>query len=176
MLDITQQIIDFYYKNFKSPDLSDLDIKDKSLLEKRASIFVTLYISWIIKGSCWNIKEIEENIVLELIKNTIWALEDSRFEKIKLDEKGNIKLRIDEITERGKPLYDWEIKNIDPTKSWVLVIKSDYEKSATILPNISGKIMSWEDFIPVLWKKLNEDFDDKNYIVYKIETHISTNI
>jgi hypothetical protein len=32
----------------------------------------------------------------------------------------------------------------------VLVIKADYEKSATILPNISGTLMSGNDFIPVL--------------------------
>jgi hypothetical protein len=31
-----------------------------------------------------------------------------------------------------------------------LVIKTDYEKSATILPNISGVLITGEDFIPVL--------------------------
>jgi hypothetical protein len=36
--------------------------------------------------------------------------------------------------------------------------------------------MSGNDFIPVLWKKLNEEFDDKNYLVYKIETEVESNI
>ena len=176
MLEIVEQIIEFYFKNLRAPKIDELDIKDNSFLEKSSSIFVTLYISWIIKWSSWNIKEIEENIVLELIENTIWALNDSRFEKIQLSEKDNLKIRIDEITERWKPLDDGWIVEIDPVKNWVLVIKTDYEKSATILPNISGTLMSWQDYAPVLSKKLDEDFNDKNYLVYKIETNILTNI
>jgi hypothetical protein len=33
-------------------------------------------------------------------------LEDKRFDKISLQDKNNIKIRIDEITSRGKPLED----------------------------------------------------------------------
>lgn len=176
MLEIVKQIIDFYLKNQKKPDVLDLNINDKSLLEKSWSIFVTLYISWVIKWSSGNIKEIKENLVLELIENTVNSLNDDRFEKFTIDDIKNIKIRIDEISSRGKPLDDWEIKNIDPSKFWVLVIKTDYEKSATILPNISWKLLTWSDFIPVLSKKLNEDFIDKNYLVYKIETEVDSNL
>jgi AMMECR1 domain-containing protein len=135
-----------------------------------------LYLDWLIIWSSWNIKEIEDNIVLELIYNTIWALKDSRFTTPIFKEKDNIKIRIDEITNRWRPLEDWEIKKIDPAKNWVLVIKTDYEKSATILPNISWKLLTWEDFIPVLSKKLDEEFVDTNYLVYKIETKIYSDI
>jgi hypothetical protein len=45
MLDIVGQIIEFYYKNLRAPNLNELEIKDKSLLEKKASLFVILYIS-----------------------------------------------------------------------------------------------------------------------------------
>ena len=176
MLEIVKQIIDFYYKKDDTPKLEDLEIKDKNLLEKKWSIFVTLYLDWLIIWSSWNIKSIEDNIVLELIQNTIWALKDSRFTTPILKEKDNIKIRIDEITNRWKPLPDWEIKKIDPSKNWVLVIKTDYEKSATILPNISWKLLTWEDYISVLSKKLDEDFDDKNYLVYKIETKVYSDI
>lgn len=176
MLDIVKQIIDFYYKNFNKPKVKDLEIKDKDLLNKSGSIFVTLYLDWIVKWSSWNIKEIEENIISELIENTVWALEDSRFTKPSLSEKDKLKIRVDEITNRGKPLADWEIKKIDPTKAWVLVIRTDYEKSAVILPNISWALLTWEDFIPALSKKLDEDFDDKNYLVYKIETKVESNL
>ena len=176
MLDIVKQVIDFYYKNFNKPKIEDLEIKNKELLEDSWSIFVTLYLDWIIKWSSGNIKEIKENIVLELIENTVSALEDSRFVKASLSEKDNLKIRIDDITNRWKPLSDWDIKNIDPTKYWVLVIKSDYEKSAVILPNISWGLMTWEDFAWVLSKKLWEDFDDKNYLVYKIETKVESNL
>jgi len=176
MLDIAKQTVEFYFKNFRAPKIEEIEIKENSLLEKTGSIFVTLYISWVIKWSSGNIKEIESSLAGEIIENTISALEDSRFEKINISEKDSIKIRVDEINSRWKPLNDWEIKNIDPLKYWVLVIKTDYEKSATILPNISGSLMTWEDFIPVLGKKLSEDFDDKNYLVYKIETNIETNI
>jgi len=177
MLYIVKQIIDYYYyENLNKPKIEDLKIKNSDLLNKSGSVFVTLYLDWIIKWSSWNIKEIEENIVLELIENTISALEDSRFTKPTLSEKDNLKIRIDEITNRWKPLSDWEINKIDPTKSWVLVIKSDYEKSAVILPNISWSLITWEDFIWVLSKKLWEDFDDKNYLVYKIETKVENNL
>jgi len=176
MLEIVKQTIEFYLKNQSKPDILDLKINDKSLLERTWSIFVTIYMSWVIKWSSGNIKEIEENIVLELIENTINALNDDRFEKLKIDDIQNIKIRIDEISSRWKPLADWDIKNIDPSKSWVLVIKTDYDKSATILPNISWKLFTWSDFIPVLSKKLNEDFIDKNYLVYKIETEVITNL
>ncbi len=176
MIDIVKQIIDFYYENSTKPKIEDLNIKNPELLNKTGSIFVTLYLDWIIKWSSGNIKEIEENIVLELIENTISALEDSRFIKPNSIEKNKIKVRVDEITNRWKPLNDWEIKNIDPIKYWVLVIKTDYEKSATIIPNISWSLITWEDFIAVLSKKLWEDFDDKNYLVYKIETKIESNL
>jgi len=176
MLDIAKQTIEFYFRNFRAPKIEEIEVKESSLLERNGSVFVTLYISGIIKWSSGNIKEIEKNLVSEIIENTISALKDSRFEKINISEKDNIKIRVDEITNRWKPLNDWEIKNIEPLNFGVLVIKADYEKSATILPNISGTLMSGNDFIPVLWKKLNEEFDDKNYLVYKIETEVESNI
>jgi len=176
MLDIVKQTIDFYYKNFSKPKLEDLDIKNKDLLEKSGSIFVTLYLNWMIVWSSWNIKEIEDNIALELIENTISAIEDSRFTKPSLTEKDKLKIRVDEIVNRWKPLNDWEIKKIDPSKAGVLVIKTDYEKSSVILPNISWTLLTWEDFIPVLSKKLWEEFIDKDYLVYKIETKVESNL
>ncbi len=176
MLDLVKQIIEFYFKNLRTPKLEELEIKQNWLLERKGSVFVTLYISWVVRGSSWNIKEIEENMVLELIQNTVQALQDSRFSKIKLDEKNEIKVRIDEISDRWRPLNDWEIKKIDPTKNGILLIKTNYEKACVILPNISGSLISWEDFIPVLGKKLGENFDDKNYLVYKIETDVVSDL
>ncbi len=172
MKNIVKQIIDFYYKNFTAPELKDLKIEDKNLLERKWSIFVTLFLDGLVIWSSWNIQPIEDNIVLELIKNTIEALNDSRFEKPKLQDKDKIEIRVDEIIDRWKPLPDWAIKTIDPTKNWLIVIKTDYEKLAVILPNISGTLISGEDFYPVLSKKLDEEFKDENYIVYKITTKV----
>ena len=176
MLDIAKQTIEFYFKNFRAPSVDEIDINNKLFLDKTWSIFVTIYISGIIKWSSGNIKEIENNIVLEIISNTMSALDDPRFDKITFDDKENLKIRVDEITNRWKPLNDWEINNIEPAKFWVLVIKTDYEKSATILPNISGALMNWRDFTPILSNKLDEDFNDENYLVYKIETKVESDI
>jgi hypothetical protein len=35
MLEIVQQTIDFYMKNLKTPDIEDLKIENKSLLEEK---------------------------------------------------------------------------------------------------------------------------------------------
>jgi hypothetical protein len=42
---------------------------------------------------------------------------------------------------------------------------------ACILPNIDSKILTWEDYIPVLKEKLKKkDFKEKEYIIYSIKT------
>ncbi len=176
MIDIVKQTLDFYFENSRAPKVEEIEVSDSLLLERTWSIFVTLYVSWVVKWSSGNIKEIEDNLVWEIISNTVSALHDSRFPNLTVQDKDNIKIRVDEIDSRWKPLNDGEIENIDPTKFWVLVIKTDYEKSATILPNISGNLITWKDFAPVLSKKLDEEFNDKNYLVYKIETNISLNL
>jgi len=172
MLDIVKQVIDFYFKTFSKPELNDIKVNNKELLKKTWSVFVTLYVNWLIRWSAWNIQKIKENLVLELIENTFEALNDKRFKKINLEEKKNLKIRIDEIVNRWKPLADWEIKKINPSKSGVFVIKTDYTKAWVILPNISARLITGSDFLPVLSKKLWEKFEDKNYIVYKIETRV----
>jgi hypothetical protein len=49
MLDIVKQTVEFYFKNLRAPKLDELELKDNSLLGRKASIFVTLYISGIVK-------------------------------------------------------------------------------------------------------------------------------
>ena len=176
MIQIVQQTIEFYLKYLKIPNLSDIKIEDKLLLEKKWSLFITIYKNWEIRWSAWNIKEIKSNIAEELIENTIKSIsKDSRFSPIKLDELNSLKIRIDSIINR-KVLNNWELTKLDPVKSWILVIKKDYEKMAAILPNISPTLLTWDDFIPVLKEKLIEkEFDEKNYIMYEIETKTYNN-
>lgn len=171
MISIAEQTIDYYLKHFKTPTIEDIEIKDKSLTEKQWSIFVTIYLKWEIRWASWNIKEIKKSIAEEIIENTVWAIaKDPRFKPIKLDEKDNIKIRIDNISSR-KILQTWEIKEIDPLKSWVLAIKKDYNKMALLLPNINPLLLTWEDLIPVLEKKFNvKTFKEQDYIIYKIKT------
>ncbi len=170
---IAKQVVEYYTKYFKTPTVNEIKIEDESLLNRQWSIFVTIYKNWEVRGSAWNIKEIKSSIIWEIIENTIEAIsKDSRFEPLKLDEVKDIKVRVDEITTRNV-LQDSEIKKLDPVKNWILVIKKDYEKMACILPNINPLLLSWEDFIPVIQEKLWEkNFDEKNYIIYSIETEI----
>lgn len=177
MIDIVLQTINFYIKNKKQPSISDINIEDKSLLENKWNIFVTIYIKGEIKWSAWNIREIKSNIVEELIENTIQSIsKDTRFSPLGANEVNLVKIRIDQITNRTI-LNKWDLLKLDPVKSWVLVIKKDHEKMALILPNINPTLLIWEDFIPVLKEKLKEkDFIEKDYYVYKIETEIFTNL
>ena len=173
MITIVKQTIEFYTKYFKTPSINDIKFKDESLLNKQGSVFITIYKNWEIRWSAWNIKEIKSSLAQEIIENTIEAIsKDSRFKPLKLDEAQKLKIRIDLITNKNI-LQDAEIKKLDPVKNWILVIKKDYEKMACILPNINPLLLTWEDFIPVLKEKLNEKkFDEKDYIIYNIETEI----
>lgn len=177
MIEIAKQTIDFYLKNNKVPTIHDIEITDASNLDKKGSIFVTLYKNWEIRGSAGNIKEIKKSIVSEIIENTVHAISlDTRFSPLNLNEASDVKIRIDEITNR-KVLKDKEISGLDPVKSWVIAIKKDYEKMVVILPNINPTLLSGDDFGPILKTKLWEKkFNEKDYILYGIETRVESNI
>ncbi len=175
MVDIVKQTIDFFIRNWTIPKLSDIKIKDKSLLQKKWCIFITLYKNWEIRGSAWNIKEIEENIVYEIINSTIDAMNnDTRFEMLWKNEIKWIKIRLDIIKER-KTIKEWFLKKLDPVKYWTIAIKKDYTKLAVILPNISPNLLIGKDFYYSLEEKLEEKFDEKKYILYEITTKIFRN-
>ena len=173
MVEIVKQIIKYYLENNKAPTIWELVVLDKSLVERRANLFVTIYKSWEVRGSAWNIKELEQTALQELISNTIAALNDERFPKLILSDLNNIQIRVDEIATR-QVLDDWKILSLDPIKTWVIAIKKDREKLAVILPNISPLMLNWEDFETVLWKKLDEKFEEKNYDLFAITTKQET--
>jgi hypothetical protein len=86
-------------------------------------------------------------------------------------------VRLDIITSR-EVLDDKEhtLEKLDPSKSWILAIKKDYEKIALVLPNIHPVLLTWEDFIDVLEKKLDEKkFQKENYLLFEIKTEIHRN-
>jgi len=176
MLDIAKQTLDFYTKYLKSPTIDDIKIEDKSLLDTQWCIFVTIYKNGEVRWSAGNIKELGENIVLEIIENTVQAIsKDSRFSPIKLDEVAKLKIRIDMIKSRTI-LKDKEILSIDPIKNGVLAIKNDYNTMGIVLPNITPLLLTWEDFIPVLKEKMKiKDFQEKDFILYSIETDMINN-
>lgn len=173
MLEVVKQTIDFFLKFWKKPELKDLKIEEE-LLNKKWNVFVTIYLNWEINGSSGNIKEIKDNIIEELIENTVNAISrDPRFDKLKEADIPNIKIRIDEIINRNI-LEAWAIKTLEPIKHWVIAIKKDYEALVVILPNISASILSGEDFLYYLQKKLwIKEFKEDDYIIYSIETSIT---
>ena len=175
MKEIVSQILSQYFTKMREPKLEELEINEK-YSNMTGCCFVTLYINGEVRGSAWNIKEIQANIAWELLANTMQALtSDKRFPPLTLQESEKIQFRIDYISQRNM-LNLKDISGCDPTKYWIIAINRNYEKLAVILPNMSPKLMTWSDLLPVLENKLaDKKLDDKNYIFYKIETQVETN-
>jgi len=175
MKDLISQILTLYFQKMRAPNISELNV-DASLLEKKWSCFVTIYAEWEVRWSAGNIKEIEWNLATEILQNTMQALtKDKRFSPLTLKEAEKIQFRVDYISER-KIISEAELKKLDPLKNGVIAIKRDYEKLACILPNMSAKLMTGSDFIPVILAKLEEKkFSEKDYILYSISTDVETN-
>lgn len=176
MISIATQTIEHFIKTWKKISIVDLKLENKNFLNEKISCFVTIYNKWEVRWSAWNIKELKDNLVEEIIENTFAAIsKDSRFPPISSSEFSTLKIRIDKISERNL-LKEKSISSIDPTRSWVIVIKNDYSKMACILPNINPKMISGEDFSPVLKEKLKENnFVENDYIIYEIKTEVFTN-
>lgn len=171
MLELAKQTIKYFLENNKIPKIEELEIKNEELLSKKWMIFVTLYKNWEIVWSSWNIVEIEKTLASEIISNTIEALNDKRFEKLKIEDLENIKIRIDIVKERVV-LDENTFKWINPVKNWIIAIKKDYNKLCVILPNISSSIFTSDDLLPVLSKKLWDEFNFSDFIVYSLDTEV----
>jgi len=92
-----------------------------------------------------------------------------------LEQTEKIQYRIDRISER-KIVSQKDLSSLDPVKSGIIAIKRDYDKLGVILPNMSAKLLTGDDFTPVMLAKLDEKkLDDKNYILYEIKTEVETN-
>lgn len=176
MIDLVKQTLDFYLKYQKEPQLTEIKVTNPELLTTRGSCFVTLYKNGEIRGSGGNVKEVEASLAQEIIKNSIAAAtQDSRFDKLKLDDLETTKIRVDIISER-RVLAEGKLLEIDPVKAGVIAIKKEYDKLAVILPNISPKLLTWSDFSAFLTAKLGESFAEKNYIVYEIKTTVESDV
>ena len=175
MITLAQQTIDFFTTNLREPKLEELKLQNQALVQERGCVFVTIYQKWEIRWSAGNIKEIESSIAEETIKSTIAAIStDARFKPLTKTEAEWIRIRIDKITNR-KVLEVWKVASMDPVTHGIIVIKKDYSKLVTMLPNISPAVLSSWDLIDYLEAKLWEKFEEKDYIVYQIETEVSTN-
>jgi len=183
MISIVKQTMEFYLQKMRAPLINELEISRSELTTTKWSCFVTLFLNWEIRGSAGNIKEIKNSIAEELIENTIEAMVwDSRFDKVTIWESKEIKIRVDLITNRkvlartddeAKKWFE-TISKIDPVKNWIIVIKKDYTNTATILPNIDPKLITWKDYNGILSAKLWEAFDENKYIIYQIETKVES--
>lgn len=186
MISIAKQVIEHFLKTWKKINIVDLKIEKKELLNEKWSIFVTIFSKWEVRWSAWNIKELKDNLVEEVIENTFEAIcRDKRFSPLTSVEASDLKIRIDKITDRevikdtivdGKVVEKRSILDLDPARFWVIVIKSDYSKMACVLPNINPKLISWADFVSVIKEKFWEkNFVEWNNFIYQIKTEVSTN-
>ncbi len=177
MKEIVENILRQYFSKMREPKIEELGLDaNNTLMSEAWCCFVTLYKNWEVRGSAGNIKEIHKNLASELISNTMQALTaDKRFTPLTLDEAESIQVRVDKITERAM-ITTKEIDTTDPVKHGIIAINRNYEKLAVVLPNMSAKLMIWSDFLPVLKNKLEgESVNDKDYILYKIETLVESN-
>ena len=183
MISIAKQTISFYLQKMAIPKVSDITLSNSELASSKWNCFVTIFLKWNIRWSSWNIKEIKESIAEELIENTIYAIsKDNRFKSLTISESNDIKIRVDFIknktvlskTDEEAAKWVETLSKIDPIKNWIIVIKKDYSKSATILPNIDPKIIVWTDYKQLLSNKLEENFEESKYIIYKIETIVES--
>lgn len=172
MISIVKQILKYFLTHQKIPTKNELIITDTSLLNKKGTVFITLYKNGNIVGSSWNVVELENDMINELIQNAVTALQDPRFETLLLTDLDKIKIRVDVLQNRN--ILEWKIEDLNPVKSGILVIKKDYTKLSVILPNISSTIVSGKDYIDILSKKLEESFVMDDYIVYEIQTEVTT--
>lgn len=176
LLEIVQKTIEYFFKNNKIPTDNDIQVRNKALLTQKACVFVTIYKSWVVRWSAWNVKELESNIINETIKSTIDAIaNDNRFNPLSQDELKDIKIRVDYIKKRDL-LSNWKILNLDPQKSGLIVICKDYSALAVILPWISKKLLRWEDFIPIIEEKIKKIFKENDNYIYEIKTDVFTNL
>ena len=172
MINIIDQIIKYYLQYKKSPSVNDLQIEDISIMDpQQKSLFVTLYKNWEVRWSSGTAMNLNKTpLITLLIENTVNALsKDSRFNPVELKEIQDIKIRLD-IIQSKTVLPEWKtLKDLDPTKSWILAIKKDYEKIALILANMHPALLTGEDFIEVLQSKLKDkNFKEDEYLLYEI--------
>lgn len=172
MIDIINQIIKYYLQYKKSPTVNDLQIEDITLMDpQQKSLFITVYKNWEIRWSSWTAMNLNKiPLITLLIEASVNAIsKDSRFIPFELKEIEDIKIRLDIIQSKTILSDEKILKTLDPTKSWVLAIKKDYEKIALILANIHPVLITWDDYNDVLKAKLDDkDFKEENYLLYEI--------
>ena len=179
MIEVINQIIKYYLQYKKSPTVNDLQIEDITLMDpQQKSLFITLYKNGEIRWASWTAMNLNKiPLITLLIENTVYALsKDNRFDSVELKEIQDLKIRLD-IIQSKTVLSEWKtLKSIDPTKSWILAIKKDYEKIALILSNIHPVLITWDDYNDVLKAKLDDkEFKEENYLLYEIITEQKNN-
>lgn len=99
----------------------------------KAGVFVTIYQDGDIRGCIGTLKPKKGSISREIIANALAACEDSRFERLKIDDLRFISVKVDVIESMIPVLSD---EDLDP-KQYGLMVESD-GRHAFLLPNLPG--------------------------------------
>ncbi|MEA3496879.1 MAG: AmmeMemoRadiSam system protein A [Bacteroidota bacterium] len=132
-----QLALDSIIAEFTKGNTDEIESKtpDNELLVKRAC-FVSIHnTNGDLRGCIGTLEPIEENLHLEIIRNSIAAAtRDSRFIEISKQEVENIEVSVDvlSLAEKYEGKINWD------TKKYGLIASDIYGRKAILLPNISG--------------------------------------
>lgn len=120
-----------YYDDGTILDLKD--VSDKSLLNERKGVFVSLKINGELRGCIGTIEPVTDSVAEEIIKNSLSAaLKDPRFSPVTKEELLEIDISVDLLSEPE----DTDFNGLDPKEYGVIV--SSGRKRGLLLPNLEG--------------------------------------
>ena len=160
----------------KTPATEDIKKIITNLPEKAFPVFITLYDWEKIIGSSGKLFPTKESFIEELIENTEWALNDSRFATYKANPETtrNLKYRVDTFENSNRRMLHHP-DDLDAKVEWMIIICRKQKKIGVVLPNMFPNTFSWEDVYHLLAKKIElnlQDIGKWDLIIYGLKTHI----
>ena len=131
-VELAKKTIDEYIRNNKVLDIDD--VEDKSLLDYRRAVFVSIHKKGNLRGCIGTVIPTKNSVAEEIISNAISAAtRDNRFNKITVDELADLEINVDELS----PSFKVEdIGKLDP-KKYGVIVTSGY-KRGVLLPDLEG--------------------------------------
>jgi AmmeMemoRadiSam system protein A len=160
---LAKQAIEVY---LKESYILPLPQKIPQEAKKRAGVFVTILKNKQLRGCIGTFTPTQKNIAQEIIHNAVHAAtQDPRFSPVQIQELSLLKY---EVSILSQPVSIQSIKELDPQKYGIL-IKSDFGKSALLLPNLEN-IKTPEEQVAICLKKGSIDPEKEKIQIFKFKT------